>query len=72
MFRKTKEPTSFDFVGTVNAAIRQALQNGMSRRIVIERLEQIVAAQERTEATAYRSSMLPPIMFDAVTMRPRT
>jgi hypothetical protein len=70
LFRK-KEP-AFDFSAAVNGAIAQAMQGGMSRRVVIEKLEAIVAAQERTAATNYRSSYLPPVLFDPNTFEERT
>jgi hypothetical protein len=68
---KGKAKEHFDFTAAVNVAIGQALQGGASRKIVIERLETILASQRRTEATSYRSSMLPPIMYDPVTFKPR-
>jgi hypothetical protein len=59
LFRKQKEPP-FDFTKTVLAALDRAIDGGASRAVVIEKLEQIVAVQQRIAATSYRSSFLEP------------
>jgi hypothetical protein len=68
--RKREQP--FDFEKVVLEAVDKALGTGMNRRAIIDRLKRITEAQEHLSAVTYRSDFLPPITFDAKTIKQRT